>query len=426
MTTTDTTDRQSMLDPIEDALVAFGRGEFLVVVDDEDRENEGDLIIAGDSITEKQMAFMIRHTSGVICAPLPDERAEELRLPLMVAENTESHRTAFTVTVDLIEGCSTGISAGDRARTIRAMAKADSAAGEFARPGHIFPLRGRPGGVLKRAGHTEAAIDLCRMTGRPLLGALCEIVNDDGTMKRLDQCREFADEHGLLLISIADLIRYRRRSEKLVEHFAEAQIPTAHGEFTAHAYRSMVDGEEHLAYTMGDLSNCEAPLVRVHSECLTGDILASERCDCGYQLQAALAKIAEYGCGALVYLRGHEGRGIGIGHKIRAYGLQDEDGLDTVDANTAQGLPVDSREYGVGANILADLGIRAMRLMTNNPAKYGGLEGYGLEIIERVPIDIEATSSNAHYLETKRERMGHLMTNGGTDDAVGGEAHGKR
>ena len=412
-------DRASMLDPIEKALDAFGRGEFLVVVDDEDRENEGDLIIAGDAMTEEKMAFMIRHTSGVICAPLLDDRAEELRLPLMVADNTESHRTAFTVTIDLIEGCTTGISAGDRARTIRAMADADSVAGQFARPGHIFPLRSRPGGVLKRAGHTEAAIDLCEMTGRPPVGALCEIVNDDGTMKRLAECRQFADEHGLLLISIADLIRYRRRSEKLVEHFAEAVIPTAYGDFTAHAYRSLHDGEEHLVYSMGDLTACEAPLVRVHSECLTGDILASARCDCGFQLQTALAKIAEEGCGVLVYLRGHEGRGIGIGHKIRAYALQDDEGLDTVDANTAQGLPVDSREYGVGANMLADLGIRRMRLMTNNPSKYGGLEGYGLEIVERVPIDIEATSSNANYLATKRDRMGHLMTN----DSVDGEGN---
>jgi len=407
---------KAMLDPISEALEAFAAGEFLVVVDDEDRENEGDLIIAGDAITEEKMAFMIRHTSGVICAPLLDDRAEELRLPLMVAENTESHRTAFTVTIDLIEGCTTGISAGDRARTIRRMADSTSVAGEFARPGHIFPLRARPGGVLKRAGHTEAAIDLCRMTGRPLVGALCEIVNDDGTMKRLPECRDFADEHGLLVISIADLIRYRRQSEKLVEHFAEATIPTTFGNFTAHAYRSTLDGEEHLAYAMGDLNSCDAPLVRVHSECLTGDILASERCDCGYQLQTALALIAEEGCGVLVYLRGHEGRGIGIGHKIRAYALQDEEGLDTVDANTAQGLPVDSREYGVGANILADLGVTSMRLLTNNPAKYGGLEGYGLDIVERVSIDIDSTPNRERYLATKRERMGHLMANGeGTD-----------
>jgi len=405
----------TLLDSIEDALAAFKSGEFLVVVDDEDRENEGDLIIAASAMSEGKMAFMIRHTSGVICAPLLDDRADQLRLPLMVAENTESHRTAFTVTVDLIEGCSTGISAGDRARTVMAMADGDRVAGDFARPGHIFPLRARPGGVLKRAGHTEAAIDLCRMTDREPVGVLCEIVNDDGTMKRLPECRDFADEHGLKLISIADLIRYRRRSEQLVEHFADALIPTAHGDFTAHAYRSLLDGEEHLAYTMGDIAAAEAPLVRVHSECLTGDILASERCDCGYQLESALAMIAEAGSGVLVYLRGHEGRGIGIGHKIRAYALQDDEGLDTVDANTAQGLPVDSREYGVGANILADLGVSSMRLMTNNPTKYGGLEGYGLEIVERVPIEINSTANRARYLETKRTRMGHLMSGSGSD-----------
>ena len=412
---TATTPDQVTLDSIEDALDAFGKGEFLVVVDDEDRENEGDLIIAADAMTDEKMAFMIRHTSGVICAPLLDERAEELRLPLMVAENTESHRTAFTVTVDLIEGCSTGISAADRTRTVLAMADSERTAGEFARPGHIFPLRARPGGVLKRAGHTEAGVDLCKMTGRAPVGVLCEIVNDDGTMKRLGDCRTFADEHGLKLISIADLIRYRRRSEKLVEHFAEAVIPTAHGDFTAHAYRSLLDGEEHLVYTMGDIAAAEAPLVRVHSECLTGDILASERCDCGHQLQAALAMIAEEGCGVLVYLRGHEGRGIGIGHKIRAYSLQDGEGLDTVDANTAQGLPVDSREYGVGANILADLGVSKMRLMTNNPSKFGGLAGYGLEISERVPIQMPSTPSNARYLDTKRDRMGHIMTDEGEE-----------
>ena len=414
MTTTETptTSSESMLDPIEEAIADFAEGKFVVVVDDEDRENEGDLIIAGATMTEEQMAFMIRHTSGVICAPMLDDLADRLRLPLMVAENTESHRTAFTVTVDLIEGCTTGISAGDRARTIRALSDPNTTAGELARPGHIFPLRARPAGVLKRAGHTEAAIDLCRMAGLPPVGALCEIVNDDGTMKRLPECRAFADEHGLKLISIADLIRYRRKSEKLVEHFAEAAIPTEFGEFTAHAYRSLVDGEEHLAYSMGDLDGCDAPLVRVHSECLTGDILASERCDCGPQLRTALRMIAEEGCGVLVYLRGHEGRGIGIGHKIRAYGLQDE-GMDTVDANTAQGLPVDSREYGVGANILADLGLSSMRLMTNNPAKYGGLEGYGLEITERVGIETGVTASNERYLATKRDRMGHLL---GEDD----------
>ena len=405
----------SVLDPIEQAIADISAGEFVVVVDDETRENEGDLIIAADAMTEEKMAFMIRHTSGVICTPVTDERADELRLPLMVAENTESHRTAFTVTVDLIEGCTTGISAGDRARTVRALADPRTAAGDLARPGHIFPLRARPGGVLKRAGHTEAAIDLCRLADRAQVGALCEIVNPDGTMSRLDDSRRFADAHGLKLISIADLIRYRRRREKLVEHFAQAVIPTRYGQFDAHAYRSLLDGEEHLAYTMGNLSGSEAPLVRVHSECLTGDMLASERCDCGSQLHMALEAIGESGCGVLVYLRGHEGRGIGIGHKIRAYALQDRDGLDTVDANTAQGLPIDSREYGVGANILADLGVTKMRLMTNNPSKYGGLEGYGLEIVERVPIEISATPTSERYLATKRSRMGHII-NGSPDD----------
>ncbi len=410
--TTNATSNDTRLDTVEDAVEAFRNGEFVVVVDDEDRENEGDLIIAADAMTEEKMAFMIRHSSGVICAPILEDRADELQLPLMVADNTESQRTAFTITVDLIEGSSTGISAADRTRTVLALADDEREADEFARPGHIFPLRSRPGGVLKRAGHTEAAIDLCGITGRSLVGVIGEIVNDDGTMKRLAECRAFADEHGLRLISIADLIRYRRKSEDLVEHFAEAIIPTRHGDFTAHAYRSLVDGEEHLVYTMGDIKAAEAPLVRVHSECLTGDILASERCDCGYQLQAALEMIAEEGCGVLVYLRGHEGRGIGLLHKIRAYSLQDGEGLDTVDANTAQGLPVDSREYGVGANILADLGVSSMRLMTNNPSKFGGLAGYGLEIVERVPIQVSSTPNRSRYLDTKRDRMGHIMNNG--------------
>ncbi len=394
------------LDSIEEAIEAFRRGEFLVVVDDEDRENEGDLIIAADAMTEEKMAWMIRYTSGVICAPMRDQTADRLKLPLMVNENTESHRTAFTVTVDLIAGNSTGISAGDRSRTVKALADPGHEPREFSRPGHIFPLRARPGGVLKRAGHTEAAIDLCHISGRAEVGVLCEIVRDDGTMMRLADCRAFADEHNLKLISIADLIRFRRRSEKLVQHFAAARIPTDFGEFMAHAYRSVLDGVEHVAYVMGDVDGGSPPLVRVHSECLTGDILASTRCDCGPQLHLALQRIGEEGRGVLVYLRGHEGRGIGIAHKIRAYALQD-DGLDTVDANSAQGLPVDSREYGVGANILADLGVSAMRLMTNNPTKFGGLEGYGLEITERVPIEVDPNPENIRYLETKRTRMGH-------------------
>ena len=394
---------------IEQAIEAYARGEFLVVVDDEDRENEGDLIIAADAMTPEKMNFMIRHTSGVICAPMSDERADQLDLSLMVVENTESMRTAFTVSVDVIEGTSTGISASDRSATVAALANPDQIGTDFARPGHIFPLRARKGGVLKRAGHTEAAVDLCSMSGRSSVGVLCEIVNDDGTMARVPDLEKFATEHNLLFITIADLIRYRRRNEKLVEHFAEARIPTRHGEFSAHAYRSVLDEIEHVAYVLGDISTVKDPLVRVHSECLTGDLLGSIRCDCGSQLDSALEIIGEEGTGVIVYLRGHEGRGIGIGHKLRAYKLQDE-GLDTVDANLQQGLPVDSREYGVGAQILADLGVTEMRLMTNNPVKYGGLEGYGLNIVGRVSLEVDPNEENIRYLATKRERLGHHLS----------------
>ncbi|MEC9033786.1 MAG: bifunctional 3,4-dihydroxy-2-butanone-4-phosphate synthase/GTP cyclohydrolase II [Actinomycetota bacterium] len=394
---------------IEEAIEAYARGEFLVVVDDEDRENEGDLIIAADAMTMEKMNFMIRYTSGVICAPMSDERADQLDLSLMVVENTESMKTAFTVSVDLIGDTTTGISAADRSATVKALADLDRIGTDFARPGHIFPLRARKGGVLKRAGHTEAAVDLCAMAGRPPVGVLSEIVNEDGTMARVPELEKFAEEHNLLFITIADLIRYRRRNEKLVEHFAEARIPTKHGEFAAHAYRSVLDEIEHVAYVLGDIENVEEPLVRVHSECLTGDLLGSIRCDCGSQLDSALEIIGEEGSGVIVYLRGHEGRGIGIGHKLRAYKLQD-DGLDTVDANLQQGLPIDSREYGVGAQILADLGISKMRLMTNNPVKYGGLEGYGLDIVGRIPLRIDPNDENIRYLQTKKERLGHDLS----------------
>ena len=394
---------------IEKAIEAYARGEFLVVVDDEDRENEGDLIIAADAMTMEKMNFMIRYTSGVICAPMSDERADQLDLSLMVVENTESMKTAFTVSVDLIGGTTTGISAADRSATVKALADLDRIGTDFARPGHIFPLRARKGGVLKRAGHTEAAVDLCAMADRPPVGVLSEIVNEDGTMARVPELEKFAEEHNLLFITIADLIRYRRRNEKLVEHFAEARIPTKHGEFAAHAYRSVLDEIEHVAYVLGDIENVEEPLVRVHSECLTGDLLGSIRCDCGSQLDSALEIIGEEGSGVIVYLRGHEGRGIGIGHKLRAYKLQD-DGLDTVDANLQQGLPIDSREYGVGAQILADLGISKMRLMTNNPVKYGGLEGYGLDIVGRIPLRIDPNEENIRYLQTKKERLGHDLS----------------
>ena len=398
-----------MSNSVEVALAAFDRGEFLVVVDDADRENEGDLILAADAMTAEKMAFMIRYTSGVICAPMSDERADQLDLPLMVSANTESMRTAFTVSVDLRDETTTGISASDRAATVKALADKDRSSSDFNRPGHVFPLRARAGGVLKRAGHTEAAVDLCVMTKHSHVGVLCELVNEDGTMARLPELELFAKKHNFHFLTIAELIRYRRRTEKLVEHFSSARVPTRYGEFTAHAYRSTLDGDEHVAYVLGDLDSDDTPLIRVHSECLTGDLLGSIRCDCGSQLDAAIQLIGEAGVGAIVYLRGHEGRGIGIGHKIRAYKLQDE-GLDTVDANIEQGLPIDSREYGVGAQILADLGVTRMRLMTNNPAKYGGLEGYGLEIVSRIPLDTKPNEENLRYLETKRTRLGHLLS----------------
>jgi len=394
--------------PIPDILAAIARGEIVVMVDDEDRENEGDFIMAAQFATAEKLAFIVRHSSGVVCAPLTGERCDDLRLPAMVDQNTESHRTAFTVSVDLIDGTTTGISAADRAATIAALADPTIAYTAFARPGHIFPLRAREGGVLKRAGHTEAAVDLARLAGCEPAGVICEIQNDDGTMSRLDDLRKFCAEHNLLLSSIAMLIEYRRHHERLVEYIGAAPVPTEWGTFTCHAYRSTIDGIEHLAFTQGDIAASGAVLTRVHSECLTGDVFGSRRCDCGPQLDAAMKLIAAEGRGVVVYLRGHEGRGIGIGHKIRAYSLQDE-GLDTIDANLQLGLPVDSREYGIGAQILADLGAQELRLMTNNPAKYGGLGGYGLSVVERVAIEIPPTPENEKYLRTKKERLGHLI-----------------
>ena len=408
----------SVLDPIEDVIAAVSRGEIVVIVDDEDRENEGDFIMAAEFATPEKLAFIVRYSTGVVCCPLTDERCDELRLPLMVEQNTESQRTAFTDTVDLIEGTSTGISAADRALTLRALSDPSLTYKAFARPGHIFPLRARPGGVLKRAGHTEAAVDLARLAGCQPAGVICEIQNDDGTMMRLDGLRRFCDEHGLLLSSIAQLIEYRRHNERLVEKMGEASVPTEFGSFTCVAYRSTIDGVEHLAFVKGDVSGDEPVLVRVHSECLTGDVFGSRRCDCGPQLAAAMSIVESAGSGVIVYLRGHEGRGIGIGHKIRAYSLQDQ-GMDTVDANTELGLPVDSREYGIGAQILADLGVRQIRLMTNNPAKYGGLGGYGLSVVERVPLQTVPTPENESYLRTKAERMGHLMN---LDETRGGKS----
>jgi len=402
--------------PIDDVIAAIGRGEMVVLVDDEDRENEGDLIMAAQHVTAEKLAFIIRHTSGVVVAPLTGDRCDELRLPMMVDHNTESHRTAFTVSVDLLEGTSTGISAADRALTIRALADPDVGYQAFARPGHVFPLRSREGGVLKRAGHTEAAVDLARLAGCVPAGVICEIQNDDGTMARLPQLIEFCKQHGLLLSSIAALVEWRRHKERLVERIGSARVPTEWGDFECVAYRSTLDGIEHLAFVRGDVGNGKPLLTRVHSECLTGDVFGSLRCDCGDQLAAAMKLIADDGRGVLVYLRGHEGRGIGIGHKIRAYSLQDQ-GLDTVDANVKLGLPVDNREYGIGAQILADLGASELRLMTNNPAKYGGIAGYGLSVVERVPIVTEMTDENRSYLSTKRDRLGHLFAQ---DDAGDG------
>ena len=406
-------DRPEGFATIPEAVAAIGRGEIVVVVDDEDRENEGDLIMAAESATAEKIAFFVRHTSGVICAPLTGERLDELDIPLMVTHNTEAQRTAFTYTVDYRHGTSTGISASDRAATIQALIDPATHPGDLARPGHIFPLRYSDGGVLKRAGHTEAAVDLARMAGLYPAGVLCEIVNDDGTMARVPDLIEFCKEHSLLLISIAELIRYRRQNEKLVKRVAEARIPTQWGDFTCYVYESVLDGEQHVAMVKGAVQGEDDVLVRVHSECLTGDVFGSLRCDCGIQLDEAMKKVADEELGVVVYLRGHEGRGIGLGHKIRAYSLQDL-GRDTVDANIELGLPVDSREYGIGAQILVDLGITTMRLLTNNPSKYGGLDGFGLEVTGRVPVETIPNPENLEYLRTKRERMGHLLD--GLDD----------
>jgi 3,4-dihydroxy 2-butanone 4-phosphate synthase/GTP cyclohydrolase II len=370
--------------------------------------------MAADAVTPEKIAFFLAHTSGLICVPLTPERVEQLDLQMMVATNTEVQRTAFTVSVDYRHGTSTGISASDRAATIKALADPHTRPTDLNRPGHIFPLRYRPGGVLKRAGHTEAAIDLARAAGMSPAGVLCEVVSEDKTgMARLAELEVFSKKHGLQLISIADLIRYRRRMDKLVRRLASARIPTEFGEFTAHAFESVLDGEHHVALVMGEVDGKEDVLVRVHSECLTGDVFGSLRCDCGPQLRGAMAAVAENGSGVIVYLRGHEGRGIGLGHKLRAYSLQEE-GFDTVDANLELGLPEDSREYGIGAQILVDLGVTTMRLMTNNPTKRGGLEGFGLDIVERVHIPTTPNPENIEYLRTKRDRMGHLLE--GLDD----------
>jgi 3,4-dihydroxy 2-butanone 4-phosphate synthase/GTP cyclohydrolase II len=394
---------------IEKAIRAIGRGEVIIVTDDEDRENEGDLIMAAEAVTREAVAFFLEHTSGVICTPLPGERLDELELPPMVADNREGHRTAFTVSVDLAAGITTGISAADRALTIRALADPHAVAPDFVRPGHIFPLRSRPGGVLERPGHTEAGVDLARLAGLQPAGILSEVVTRDrGAMARGPELEALARAHGLPMISIAELVRHRLSSERLVHKIADAPVPTLHGTFTCQAWRSAIDGVDHIALVRGDVSGDEPVLVRVHSECLTGDVFGSRRCDCGSQLADALDAIDEAGRGVLVYLRGHEGRGIGIASKLDAYRLQDT-GHDTVDANLHLGLPVDGRDYGTGAQILAALGVDRVRLITNNPAKCEELGACGIEVAERVALPIRPTPENITYLETKRRRMGHLL-----------------
>jgi 3,4-dihydroxy 2-butanone 4-phosphate synthase/GTP cyclohydrolase II len=393
-------------DTVEAAIADIAAGKAVVVVDDADRENEGDLVFAASRATPELTGFMIRHTSGVICVAMEGRELDRLELPPMTAVNQDKKGTAYAVSVDARSGTTTGISATDRAHTIRVLCDSATEPGELTRPGHVFPLRYREGGVLVRPGHTEASVDLARLAGLTPAGAIAEIVHDDGSMMRLEALRAFATEHGLKLISIADLIAFRRRRERQVELVAEARIPTPHGEFRAIGFRNIVDRTEHVALVRGEIGDGENVLVRVHSECLTGDVFASLRCDCGPQLDAALEAVAAEGRGVVLYIRGHEGRGIGLLHKLRAYQLQDS-GSDTVDANLELGLPADARDYGTGAQVLAELGVRSMRLLTNNPAKRAGLEGYGLSIVERIPVAVAPGPHNLRYLTTKRDRMGH-------------------
>jgi 3,4-dihydroxy 2-butanone 4-phosphate synthase / GTP cyclohydrolase II len=394
------------LDTIERAVEDFRAGRAVVVVDDENRENEGDLVFAASKATPELLAFTIRYTSGVICVPMEGAALDRLAVPLMTPHNRERMRTAYTISVDARHGITTGISAADRAHTVRVLVDSATEPHEIVQPGHVFPLRYREGGVLVRPGHTEASVDLARLAGLNPAGAIAELVNDDGTMKRGQQLREFADEHGLALVAINDLIRYRRRHERQVQRVTQTRLPTTHGTFTAYGYHNGVDDTEQLALVYGDLGDGDDVVARLHSECLTGDVFSSLRCDCGPQLHAALEAVVQHGRGVVVYLKGHEGRGIGLLHKLRAYSLQDA-GHDTVDANLELGLPADSRDYGTGAQILSDLGVRSVRLLTNNPAKHAGLEVYGIPVHERLPMPVSPTAENLRYLRTKRDRMGH-------------------
>ena len=392
---------------IEQGIADLKMGKALIVVDDADRENEGDLIVAAEAVTPEHINFMAKHAGGLVCMPVPGDRLDALQLPQMVAENTARHGTPFTVPVDVKEGATTGISAFDRAATVKAVLDPRTKPDDLARPGHLFPLRYTNGGVLVRAGHTEAAVDLAWLAGFYPAGVLCEIMAPDGTMARMHYLEEFADGHNLRIVTIQDLIAYRRQHERLVERVADAKLPTKYGDFTVVAYKSMVDPDEHLALVMGEIEPDETILVRVHSQCTTGDIFGSVRCDCGQQMDIALEAIAKEGRGVFLYMR-QEGRGIGLHNKIRAYSLQDN-GLDTVEANTELGFAPDLRWYGIGAQILADLGVRRLRLLTNNPKKVVGLDAYGLDLVDRVPIMAPPTPHNRDYLETKRVKLGHLL-----------------
>ncbi|MFI6531270.1 bifunctional 3,4-dihydroxy-2-butanone-4-phosphate synthase/GTP cyclohydrolase II [Nonomuraea sp. NPDC050547] len=398
----------TMLDQVERAINDIRDGRPVIVVDDENRENEGDIIFAAAKATPELLTFTIRHTSGVICVPMEGKELDRLGLPLMVFQNRERMRTAYTISVDARDGVTTGISAADRAKTIRALADSATEPNELVRPGHIFPLRYHDGGVLMRRGHTEAAVDLARLAGLSPAGVLAEIVNDDGTMARLPELRAFADEHDLALISIEQLVEHRRRTESMVTRVAETRLPNRHGMWRAYGYSSSLDGGEHLALVLGELGDGENVLVRAHSECLTGDVFGSLRCDCGVQLDHAMAAIAEEGRGVVVYLRGHEGRGIGLLAKLKAYSLQDN-GSDTVDANLELGLPVDAREFSNAGQMLADLGVRSIRLLTNNPAKLKGMDGYGIKVLGREAMPVAVNPHNERYLTAKRERLGHFV-----------------